>query len=328
MRRVSLNITNKCNLGCFHCFNKNNNLCNNELNKYDLFNLIDQMKEINCDYLAIGGGEPLMRDDLLEILSYAKKQSINPSIVTNCLLVTKDIAKLFNQLKLRKIKVSIDGVGKVYEQIRDGSSFDELVKKIKILRKHFTGHIQASITLSTANLNDYKNIIELADNLNLDSVRIAPIMPLGRALKNTDLLLSQDQFINFIKDVRRIKTNIDLDLPDKNRLYDKNKSFGCHCGKETCWVLNNGDFYSCIFFGEDYKIGNIKNERLASLISKSKKSVSFSGNETCKNCSSYEKCRAGCRARALYKYNDINAVDPFCLLKKNETNISNINNTL
>jgi len=44
--------------------------------------------------------------------------------------------------------------------------------------------------------------------------------------------------------------------------------------------------------------------------------VRLGGNEICNNCPELKKCRGGCRARALWEYGDINAIDPLCPLKK------------
>jgi len=57
-------------------------------------------------------------------------------------------------------------------------------------------------------------------------------------------------------------------------------------------------------------------ERTVSLF-QLKETVKLCGNEVCNNCKNYNNCRGGCRSRALWKYNDINAIDPYCVLGKN-----------
>ncbi len=327
--RISLNITEKCNLTCSHCFSDSGEKSKKDgLIIEEIYSLIDQMKEMECEYVAIGGGEPFVRKDLFDILEYAYKKCIQSSVVTNCTLINKEKAEKLNNLEVKKIKVSLDGMEKNHDKVRGAGMFKKTIKKIKLLRKHFTKEIQVGFTVNSENIKDCKKIIKLAANLKVNSLRLAPILPFGRALKNKSLLLSQKQFLNFIKEAKKVNSAIEIDFPDRTRVTRENKGFGCHCGKEVCWILANGDFYSCIFLGKNFKLGNIKRSSLKELWKKSKKVSALSGNKVCNSCFNYRECRGGCRARALYTYNDVNAIDPFCPLKKNETTIPSINNSI
>jgi len=123
--RVSLNITRKCNLRCKDCFADAGSSDTNELTTKELFYLINQMKDAGTFFLAIGGGEPLLRNDLFRVIEYARENFIAVSIVTNGLLINKEIAKKLNELDLDKISISIDGLEKNHNYIRGR----ELLKK-------------------------------------------------------------------------------------------------------------------------------------------------------------------------------------------------------
>lgn len=326
--RVSLNITRKCNLRCKHCFSDSGNPDLNELTTQELFSLINQMKNAGSFFLAIGGGEPLLRDDLFQIIKYARENFIAVSIVTNGLLINKEIAKKFNELNLNTISVSIDGLEKTHDQLRGKGNFRKAIDKIKILRKYCqTATLAMRVTINSLNINEYKELIKLAEKLSLDLIRFTPILLLGRAKNNQDLLINQDEYIRFLENTRGIKSKIKLDLPGKSRIkidfLGKDDvvhvgEFGCHCGKEVCWITQTGDFYPCIFFGESFRVGNIRDESFLNLWIKARNMVRLSGNEICNNCPEYKNCRGGCRARALWEYKDINAIDPLCPLKRNK----------
>ncbi len=271
--------------------------------------------------MAIGGGEPLLRDDLFHVLEYARENFIATSIITNSLLIDKEVAKRLDALNLDKITVSIDGLEKKHDWNRGKGIFKKTISKIKILRKYCDATTLAMrVTINSLNVNEYKKLIKLAEELSLDIIRFAPIISFGRARQNQDLLIDQDEYIKFLKNTRNIKSKIELDLPgkDERKWFTSSDEFGCHCGKEVCWITQLGDFYPCIFFGDDYIVGNIKNEKFLDLWAESKNKVELRGNEICNNCPDFKKCRGGCRSRALSKYGDINAVDPFCLLRKNK----------
>ncbi len=327
--RVSLNITKKCNLRCKHCFSDSGDSDSNELTTKELFNLIDQMRSAGTFFLTIGGGEPLLRNDLFRVIKYARKNFIAVSIVTNGLLIHKEIAKKFNELNLKTITIGIDGLEKTHDQVRRKGNFRRAINKIKILRKYCqTATLAMRVTINSLNINEYKELIKLAEKLSLDVIRFTPILLLGRAKDNQDLLISQDKYIHFLENTQDLKSKIELDLPGESRIKINlpgkgmvHQDFGCHCGKEVCWITQIGDFYSCIFFGDNFKVGNIRNESFSDLWVKARNIVKLNGNKTCNSCSEYEKCRGGCRARALSEYKDINAVDPFCALKKHKPQI-------
>jgi len=324
--RVSLNITRKCNLKCKHCFSDSGVPDSNELTTKELFNLVNQMREAGTFSLAIGGGEPLLRDDLFQVLEYARNNFIAVSIVTNGLLINKEIAKKFDVLNLNTITVSIDGLEKTHDQLRGKGNFKKAINKIKILRKYCkTPTLAMRVTINSLNINEYKELVKLAEKLSLDIIRFTIILPCGRAEENQELLINQDEYIHFLEDAKNIKAKIKLDLPGESRLkinfsgennFGCCGEFGCHCGKEVCWITQTGNFYPCVFFGENFIVGNIRNESFLNLWEKAKNMVKLFGNEICNNCPRLKKCRGGCRARALWAYKDINAIDPLCPLKK------------
>lgn len=321
-QKISLNITKRCNLRCKHCLSNAGDCDRNELTTEELFKLVDQMKNAGSFFITIGGGEPLLREDLFSVIKYARDNFIAVSVVTNGLLITKEIAQRFNALNLDTITVSIDGFKKSHERIRGEGTFSKTINKIKILRKHCkTAKLAIRFTVNSLNVDECEKVIKLAEGLSLDLIRLTPTLSLGRARENQDLLITQDEYISFLKNTQKIKSKIKLVFPnqgDGKKWFACSEGFGCHCGKEACWITQTGDFYPCIFFGDKYLAGNIKNEKFLDLWVKAKNMVKLKGNEACEKCFQYKKCRGGCRARALSECNDINAVDPLCVLRKNK----------
>jgi radical SAM protein with 4Fe4S-binding SPASM domain len=321
--KISFNLTRNCNLRCKHCLNNAGYSDDNELTKDDLFKLFDELVGIGTFFITFGGGEPLTRKDLFEIIRYARSKCIAVSLVTNSLLIDKKIAQKLNSLSLHTISVSLDGLRKNHDYIRGRGSFNKTLIKLKLLRKYIkTAQLAIRVTINSQNIDDCEALIKIAEDLSFDLIRLTPVLPFGRALENLDLLLSQDQFAKFIKKCERLrsKSKIKIVLPsdEENPLNSANGDFGCHCGKEACWVSQTGDVSPCLFFGDAYTIGNIKEKPFLILWRKAKNKVILSGNKICNHCSNYVNCRGGCRARALWQNNNINAVDPYCLLRKNK----------
>jgi len=256
-----------------------------------------------------------------EIMEYARKKFIAVSLVTNGILMTEEIARKLDVLHLDTITVSIDGLEKNHDYIRGAGTFKKTVGGIKILRKYcHTAKLAIRVTVNKLNIDECEKLIKMAEELRLDLIRLTPILLLGRAKKNRELLLSQDQYISFLNEVKKIESAIKIVLPhqeNKAKFFISQENFGCHCGQEACWITQTGDYYPCIFFGDDFKAGNIKIDDYLDLWEKLKDMVKLCGNPICNKCADYKKCRGGCRARALWEYQDINAVDPLCPLKRN-----------
>ncbi len=326
-QRISLNITRKCNLNCRHCFTDSGNTDKNELSTEELFKLVDQMRDAGSFFITIGGGEPLMRQDLFEIIKYARNNFIAVSLVTNGLLIDEKTAKNLGALNLNTITVSLDGLEKNHDYIRGKGNFEKAVNGLKTLKKHCrTAKIATRVALNRLNIGEYGELIKIAENLSLDLIRLTPMLLLGRAKNSRELLITQNEYISFLENARKINHGIKLVLPDQGdpeKWFVSPEDFGCHCGKEACWITQTGDFYPCIFFGDGFLAGNIRNEEFLDLWNKAKNMVKLEGNETCRNCDNYKKCRGGCRARTLSTCGDINAVDPLCPLRKNKINNTN-----
>ena len=72
----SLALTHRCNLGCIHCYAREEHAeiaGHSELSTGQWKKIIGEIKEAGCLYLLLTGGEPLLRDDFPEIYSFAKR---------------------------------------------------------------------------------------------------------------------------------------------------------------------------------------------------------------------------------------------------------------
>jgi len=93
------------------------------------------------------------------------------------------------------------------------------------------------------------------------------------------------------------------------------ESFGCGAGHTVCSVSLSGDVSGCSFLGANYVAGNLRDLDLEQIWHHSHVFTeirSLPGNEKCLNCSTYNICSGGCRARALVSNGSINAADPWC----------------
>lgn len=317
--KISMNLTKRCNLRCKQCFSDSGEIKAQELTTKEMFKLFDDMNKYGTFFICLGGGEPLTRPDLLEILEYGEKKQLAISIVSNGLLLTRELIEKLNKVELDTFWVSLDGLEENHEMLRGKTTFKKALASLQLLKNYYKGKTAIRISLNKYNVGEYKELIKIAEEYNIDLIRFTPIISFGRA-KNENLTIDQEQYIEFLKNIKKVKSKVEIVYPTKptpQKIWIGTNGFGCHCGKEAIWIDEIGNYSPCIFWGDKYILGNIKEKSYMELWNDSLISANITGNKTCENCKNYKVCRGGCRVRALYEFGNLNDVDPLCPLRKN-----------
>lgn len=317
--KISMNLTKKCNLRCIQCFSDSGNLKDKELTTKDMYNLFDSMVENGTFFICLGGGEPFTRTDLFDILEYGKEKQLAVSIVTNGLLLTKEIIERLNNLDVDYLWVSFEGMKDNHEKLRGKGTFDKTIASLKLLKEYYKGRTALRMSINKYNIDEVDDLLKIAEKYDIDLVRYTPLLSFGRAV-GKDLTINQDEYIRFLDNMKKIKSNkVEIVYPNmpNNKFWIGTNGFGCHCGKEAVWIDEIGNYSPCIFWGSDFNIGNIKNDDYSELWEKSLQVSNIKGNKICEKCSNYKVCRGGCRARVLFELGNLDDVDPLCPLKKN-----------
>jgi len=131
--RVLWEITNTCNYHCSYCiFSSESKKYENELSTEEIKKAIKELKENNFTYIKFTGGEPFTRDDMIEILKYARNLGFDMDISTNGSLITEKIAKELKNMSFPMVHVSLDGENKKsHEYVRGESTFERTLRGIK-----------------------------------------------------------------------------------------------------------------------------------------------------------------------------------------------------
>ena len=119
--RIMLELTYRCNFKCKHCYipeSYRKKSTEKELKTREVFSILDQIADMGCMYLGISGGEPFLRKDILNIISYAKMKGFIIVIYTNGSLITENIARALKVTKPYKLDITLPGMSKsVFEWI-------------------------------------------------------------------------------------------------------------------------------------------------------------------------------------------------------------------
>lgn len=318
--KVHLQTTTACPLACLHCFSDSCEPKKEELKLKEIKNLMDQMISLGTYELNIGGGEPFCRSDILDIIAYANKIGLNISISTNASLINKKISQKLGKLHVKRMKVSFDGVSqKTYEFLRGKNTYKKALRGIKFLKGNCNFPVYLHVTLIKQNISELPALVRMAENLDFHGIDLDYALPIGRAA-TASFVLSYDEALNVKNMAQKLQkyTRLKLNMPSipfKTQHRGVYNHFGCIGGTQVCYFNSEGYIYPCGFFLHQATRGNIRESSLKELWNDApliKLFRTFKGNPTCLNCESYNTCRGGCRARALYTYKNLNAPDPYC----------------
>jgi len=150
---VYLELTNNCNLSCEMCTYKKVQEKIGYMSKTLFESCVDQISEMgaNCLYLH-GAGESLLHPNFKDYLKYAiskrdQGKIKNVAWVDNGMLFNQSIADLVVDLEVDEINFSLDGVGKVNDNIRIGSVYSIIERNIKYLISKRGKAIKPKVTI-------------------------------------------------------------------------------------------------------------------------------------------------------------------------------------
>ena len=112
-KNAHFSITGQCNLRCRHCFMSAPHAKHGSPGHDEIMDVIDQLAECGVFSVGITGGEPLIREDFLEIIDALIAREIAvATIYTNGWLVDEKLLDALEERKLHpSFQLSFDGVG-------------------------------------------------------------------------------------------------------------------------------------------------------------------------------------------------------------------------
>ncbi len=263
---VSIELTERCNLGCAHCYiNAADDAAarTDELGTEAWCGLFDQLAEAGVLWMLMTGGEPLRRKDFAELYLHAKRCGILVSLFTNGTLITPEIADLLAEYPPFLVEVSIYGASAAtYERVTgQPGSFERCQRGIELLQERGVPLRMKTVVL-TLNRDDLPAMQALADELGVE-FRFDPV--LNQRLDGGDapasLRLSPEQVLELDRaDPRRVKEWKDFNQRLWGPPQDPTKLFSCGAGLSSFHIDAQGRMYPCMMVRDhayDLRAGSV-----------------------------------------------------------------------
>ena len=249
-----IEITKKCNAACDQCGSRCDIHSEELLSKEQILAALSDIRANIGTYtmLNITGGEPLLRRDLFEIMTEASAMGFDWGMVTNGSLITDETIEKMKASGMKTITVSVDGLRDTHDRLRHlPGSWDKILIALKKLKNAgFLDHLQITFTANRRNVFEFEALYQILQPVGLDSIRVSFMDPIGRALENTDLLLTREEILYFTGLVNRLNKarrgpKILWGCPHFLGTQLPGRRFFCFAGKYTASILVNGDIFVC-----------------------------------------------------------------------------------
>lgn len=316
IKNLMINILDKCNLNCVHCFNRTYAVPDRLMSLDQIDEIIKKVYNYGLERIYLTGGEPLLHPELIPILTHLTHTYTNVEIgiTTNGILLTEAMMKKINECGNVVVQISVDGYTKeTYEQIRGTGTFLPFSKGFEVLKNSTSLKKTARTCISKLNVNEVEQIYKMC----IDS-RIEPsflfVSKMGNADKNWQELSINDakkiSVINKINALNKIyDVKISAPIPtykcNFTQLIDKDED---EFGGWGLQVRTNGNV-SCCQFLYDYPIGNIFSDNLSDMFNgevfqnfrkiAKQRAEMMSQSDRCQNCLISKKCGYGCLGMAI-----------------------------
>ena len=307
---LSWNVTRKCNLKCPHCYiNATTKQLKNELTTEEAKDLIDQICKVSRPLLILSGGEPLLREDIFELIRYGAAKGLKMGLGSNGCLIDARIAKRLKEAGIETVSISLDShIPEQHDEFRGvGGSWEKAVRAIKALREEGV-LVQVNTTVTQHNYDQIDEIMSLVEKIGVENFHLFFLVPTGRGVKIADV--SPAKYENMIKTtfarVAKHKLNVRPSCAPQFMRIAKDMGLnmrrwirGCLAGLYYCRVYPNGDITPCPYL--PIKLGNVREKSFKEIWFNSEMFKTLRDFNALKGkCGvcEYRALCGGCRARA------------------------------
>jgi radical SAM protein with 4Fe4S-binding SPASM domain len=246
--QVGIELTYRCNLRCTHCYVDLTE--SDELSTEEWKEIIDQLKAAGTASLIFTGGEIMVRHDILDILTYARDTGFFISILTNCTMLTPDIARSIAKIKVLKISTSLHGAtAATHESVTMvPGSFEKTLEGISYL-------VDAGLLpiVQTVVMENNAAEISLIKKLVADLGAIAQINVgmLGPSKTGANYPFQHEPNIETL-----FNCAAQQDIRSAINVHEQGNHLTCYAGSSIASVSPHGDVFPCITV--PLKLGNLK----------------------------------------------------------------------
>jgi pyrroloquinoline quinone biosynthesis protein E len=317
-------LTYRCPLHCAFCYNPVNYAAvRNELTTAEWVKVMREARALGAVQLGFSGGEPLMRDDLEELVAEAHRLGFYTNLITSGIGLNEARIAALKQAGLDHIQLSFQDSTRELNDFLSSTKTFELKKKVAALIKQYDYPMVMNCVLHRHNLPHVGKIIEMALALGAEYLELANTQYYGWAMKNRaqlmptrEQLVEAERVVNGYRETIGKRCKLLFVVPD----YFEDRPKACMNGWGAVFlgVAPDGVALPCHNARDlpGLNLPNVRDLSMGEIWCDSHAFNAFRGEdwmqEPCRSCDERHKDFGGCRCQAFMLAGDPAATDPVC----------------
>ena len=319
-----LELTYRCPLHCVFCYNPVDfATIEKELSTDDWLRVLREARDLGAVQLGLSGGEPLLRDDLSEIVTEAHRLGYYSNLITSGVGLTEARVAALKEAGLDHIQLSFQDSTREMNDFLSHTKTFELKARVAQLIKAQGFPMVLNCVIHRLNIDHVDAIIQMAVDMDAEYLELANTQYYSWALLNRQQLLpsrAQLQAAEATTQRWRKKLNDKMKIffvvPDYYETRPKKCVTGW--GSTLAVVTPDGTALPChtAKMLPGIAFPNIREQSMREIWQDSDAFNRFRGTswmkEPCASCTERENDLGGCRCQAFMLANDAAAADPVC----------------
>lgn len=322
---ITLELTKRCNLACLHCYARSTQgIKNEELTTDEVKRLIDDAAELGVWQFHLTGGEPFMREDILDILQYVHTKRMVIQLFTNATLISDEVVEVLVKLRINQVVTSLNGLGATHDYFHGLKGAYTKTSRIIGKLKEAGIPVRINTTLHKYNENEFLELIRIIKRFGF-SYRVSNIISVGRGEGTQDLNLSDQRYVDILASIQEMNGDGNDILQETGSDRGEIVTDGiitprCGVGVSRMFISAVGDTGLCEILSHStnpkFGSGNIRQTSIAKIWEHGAgydnyRSIQCKDIEKCKHAAT---CRGGCRGRAYIQNGGIDKPDKIACL--------------
>ena len=333
LQTLIFEITHRCNHCCLHCYNiwqppagwSGQAISpSEELDTGQTLALLGKaLDETRCRHVTLTGGEPLLRQDLPQVLDFLREREVRTTIISNGRLLSEPVVVDLLERGVSLFELPLLSSKRSIHDHLSGAvgAFDAVLAAMAHVRYH-RGQFVAVFVASQHNLPDLYETIKLAIAFGARGLMLNRFNPGGRGRAHLDELMPSVDEVRYLLTVAEAASAefnfpISCSIPIQPCLIDTSAfphlGFGfCAAGSERAYYTLDpvGNLRPCNH--TPTILGNLFEEPFADLIAPERMAAFVQAVPAfCDPCRLRDTCQGGCKASAQVCYGSLRAEEPF-----------------
>lgn len=244
-RLITIGVTSRCSGTCQYCGSRD--ALPEEMSRDEIFGIVDDLEEMGCGAVALTGGDPLLRDDLGDLLDYMKSKGLKTCICSDGSHVAerRDVVRKSDYMQL-----SFDGPLEIHDKLKYPGAYERFISAREVAKEEKLGVFTLTV-ITKLNLNALDYILDEARSYRMKAF----FQPLSRTYFYDDVAPDYikctkeefDQAIHKLIHIKKTMRNnyIGDSLSVLQHYLQPDEPIKCYGGRLFAYIHTSGDVYQC-----------------------------------------------------------------------------------